>query len=59
MTKTKMCEDCPYHELYAAFALRVHEALKSAVKKWQKENNEPLPWPDTIWLIKWLTRRAK
>ena len=59
MKKIKNCDKCPYQDLVMDFAYRVNDALKPAVKMWQKENNKPLFWPDPMQLIKWLTRRAK
>lgn len=57
MTKKKCT--CGYEKFFHNFSRRLHEAKKPAVKMWQKENNAPLTWPDTVALIKWLTREAK
>jgi len=50
---------CGYEKFFYKFSDRLHTALVPAVKMWQKDNNKPHTWPDTVSLVRWLVKKAK
>ena len=55
-TTSEICT-CGFEKFFHNFSNRLHIVLKPAVKRWQKENNCPNTWPDTISLVSWILRR--